>query len=146
MNKTQINKMISMIANHFGMQTRDLIGRSRKRQVLYPRYHLIQILKTKTVLSLSEIGKYVGGRDHSTIIHAIEEHESLRNQDTAFFRDYEELQKYYNNVISVELKFNPYTLTEDQLKEYVKKLVAIHEKEQEIMKQKELLLLEILNS
>lgn len=47
-----------------------LLGRSRKREIMYVRHMLVYLLWVRNVGSLKEIGRMVGGRDHSTIINS----------------------------------------------------------------------------
>lgn len=146
MNKKQIKTILLYTCEHFEIELDNLIGKPRKRKFVYPRFHLIQILKIKTVLSLSEIGKIVGGRDHSTIIHALETHKDLRDQDTSFMIAFDEYHKFYNKTIAPIIGFKPKQMTQEQLKEYGHRMEEILEREQCLMKEKELLILEILNS
>src|SRR5690606_8812632 len=59
------------VAEHFDLRISDLKGRSRTRQVVYPR-QLAMFLCKEIVsgLSLSEIGEAFGGKDHTTVLYA----------------------------------------------------------------------------
>ena len=61
-----------MVAEYFNVTVADLKAKSRKRELVYPRQVAMYIAKEKTDLSLKSIGYHFGGRDHSTVIHAIQ--------------------------------------------------------------------------
>ena len=54
------------------MSIADLKAKSRKRELVYPRQVAMYLAKEKTDLSLKSIGYHFGGRDHSTVIHAVQ--------------------------------------------------------------------------
>ncbi len=59
------------VAEHFDVRIADLRGRSRQRQIVYPRQTAMYLCKQLVpTLSLSEIGEAFGGKDHTTVIHA----------------------------------------------------------------------------
>ena len=60
-----------VVADHFDVRISDLRGRSRQRQVVYPRQTAMYLCKQLVpTLSLGEIGEAFGGKDHTTVIHA----------------------------------------------------------------------------
>ena len=58
-------------ARHFGLELADLLGARRTRNLAWARHVSIYITHTLTQLTLVEIGLVHGGRDHSTVLHAI---------------------------------------------------------------------------
>ena len=54
----------------------DLLGATRTFDVTHPRYQAIALIKERTEMSLPKIGK-IFGRDHTTIVHALDRHEGL---------------------------------------------------------------------
>jgi len=62
--------LISVCAKTFNIKTSDLCGRSRKKDLVYARHLTAYILLTEANLSLEEVGRLLGGRDHTSIMHA----------------------------------------------------------------------------
>lgn len=67
-----IDTVQELVAEHFGVSILDLKGKSRKKELVYPRQIAMYLAKEKTDLSLKSIGYHFGGRDHSTVIHAVQ--------------------------------------------------------------------------
>jgi chromosomal replication initiator protein len=66
----QISDILDTVAKHYGIRVQDLLGRKRTRSVSHPRQLAMYLARKLTQLSLEEIGMHVGGRDHSTVLHA----------------------------------------------------------------------------
>ena len=69
--------VIAAVASHFKFQEDDLIGSSRRSNIVLARQILIYLLRKDFGLPLVRIGILVGGRDHSTIIHSIQKMERM---------------------------------------------------------------------
>lgn len=67
------------IASHFEVSVRDLISARRTANVILPRQIGIYLAKELTLLSLPQIGRNFGGRDHTTVLHAIHKIAALLN-------------------------------------------------------------------
>lgn len=65
-------KIISSVADFFDVKKEELSGRCRKKQIIKPRQIAIYLMRRELGLSFPEIGKNLGGRDHSTAIYACE--------------------------------------------------------------------------
>lgn len=63
---------INAVSRHFSIKSSLLRGAGRSRPVVFPRQILMYLLRTELGLSLNEIGSFLGGRDHSTVLHSIE--------------------------------------------------------------------------
>jgi chromosomal replication initiator protein len=63
-------KIICSVAEFFDVNKEEISGRCRKKKIIKPRQIAIYLLRTELNLSFPEIGKVVGGRDHSTAIYA----------------------------------------------------------------------------
>ena len=74
----EIQKAVSV---HFDLKPIDLVSARRARAVARPRQIAMYLAKRLTTRSLPEIGRKFGGRDHSTVIHAVRRIEELRDQD-----------------------------------------------------------------
>ncbi len=67
-----IDSVQEVVADYFGVTVADLKAKSRKRELVHPRQIAMYLAKEKTDLSLKSIGYHFGGRDHSTVIHAVQ--------------------------------------------------------------------------
>lgn len=76
-----IDKIIDVVTAHFNIKVSDIKGKTRLREVVLPRQIAMYLTKEFTELSLKTIGYHFGGRDHSTVIHAIQTINDLQNQD-----------------------------------------------------------------
>ncbi len=70
--KTSPQIILKAVADFFSIPLADLTKRSRKKEVVNPRQIAMYLLREETKLSFPEIGQKLGGRDHSTVIHACE--------------------------------------------------------------------------
>ncbi|MEK9158364.1 MAG: chromosomal replication initiator protein DnaA [Patescibacteria group bacterium] len=75
--KTSPQAILKSVAEFYNISAADLIKRSRKKEVVRPRQVAMFLLRDETKLSFPEIGQKLGGRDHSTVIHACEK---IRNE------------------------------------------------------------------
>ncbi len=78
-------------SEHYGMRQADLISERRTRAVARPRQAAMWLAKQLTSRSLPDIGKRFGGRDHTTVLHAVRRIEELRATDEQLSRDLETL-------------------------------------------------------
>ena len=70
--KTNHQNIIKTVADFYGVSLNDITKRSRKKEVVRPRQIAMYLLREEVKLSFPEIGIKLGGRDHSTVIHAYE--------------------------------------------------------------------------
>jgi chromosomal replication initiator protein len=69
---TAIERVLDVVCRHFGVRIADLQGRRRTQSIALPRQVAMYLSRRLTSLSLEEIGGYFGGRDHSTVLYAID--------------------------------------------------------------------------
>lgn len=62
--------LISVCARHFNIKTGDLVGSSRKKELVLARHITAYLLLTQSLLPLEEVGHLLGDRDHTSIMHA----------------------------------------------------------------------------
>ena len=80
-------QVITAVARHFSMGKRSLLGSSRARPVSLPRQVLMYILRTHLNLPLEEVGRLVGGRDHTTVMYAVDKIIHLASSDVQTRQD-----------------------------------------------------------
>ena len=79
--------IVEVIASHFGFEADELLSQKRNKDIAYSRQIAMYLCRQMTDLSLQQIGKELGNRDHTTVRHGIEKiTEDLKNsqflQDT----------------------------------------------------------------
>jgi chromosomal replication initiator protein len=91
--KVTIDEIKRRVAEHYNLRMTDLISARRARAVARPRQVAMFLCKNLTPRSLPEIGRGFGGRDHTTVIHAIRKIEELRATDSQLNEDIELLRR-----------------------------------------------------
>ncbi len=71
------------VADYYNIRLSDLLSARRSRTIARPRQVAMYLSKLLTTRSLPEIGRKFGGRDHTTVIHAVKRIESLQDTDAA---------------------------------------------------------------
>lgn len=77
-----IQVIMGAVTEFYGLRVPDLQSKRRQRSVALPRQVCMYLARRNTRLSLEEIGGYFGGRDHTTVMHAIRSVEDKRTTDT----------------------------------------------------------------
>ncbi len=79
-----IDEIQRKVAEHFTLRLDDMFSARRSRNVARPRQVAMYLCKKLTPRSLPEIGRKFGGRDHTTVMHAVRKIEELVGEDIAF--------------------------------------------------------------
>ncbi|MEM6471404.1 MAG: helix-turn-helix domain-containing protein [Planctomycetota bacterium] len=85
-NSVDLSRITRTVAKILGQRTKDLRSGSRKQSVVRARSLAMLLARQLTSYSLDAIGDYFGGRDHSTVLHAIRKTETLLAQDAELNR------------------------------------------------------------
>ena len=88
-----MKKFKKKVAEHFNIRITDMHSPRRSRSVARPRQIAMYLAKSITSRSLPEIGRKFGGRDHTTVMHAVKKIEELKLQDINFNEDIELLKR-----------------------------------------------------
>lgn len=91
--KVTIDEIKRKVADHYTLKLNDLISARRSRAVARPRQVAMFLAKSLTAKSLPEIGRAFGGRDHTTVIHAVKKIEELTAIDANLAEDVELLRR-----------------------------------------------------
>jgi chromosomal replication initiator protein len=86
-----IDHIQKIVCEHFALRVADMKAKKRTKEVALPRQIAMYLSKQLTNLSLNDIGKNFGGKDHATIIYACRQIEDKRAKDEAFNRMVENL-------------------------------------------------------
>jgi chromosomal replication initiator protein len=91
--RVTIDEIQKKVAEHYNVRISDMASARRARAVARPRQVAMYLAKTLTARSLPEIGRKFGGRDHTTVMHAVKKVEELRGSDAAFAEDVDLLKR-----------------------------------------------------
>ena len=91
--RVTIEEIQKRVAEHFNVRVSDMHSDRRSRAVARPRQVAMYLAKQLTPRSLPEIGRKFGGRDHTTVMHAVRKVEELRTMDPSFSEDIELLRR-----------------------------------------------------
>jgi chromosomal replication initiator protein len=79
--RISIDEIQTRVSDHYRIRKAEMTSARRAREVARPRQVAMYLSKQLTPRSLPEIGRRFGGRDHTTVIHAVRQIEKLRAQD-----------------------------------------------------------------
>ncbi|HEX8365881.1 MAG TPA: chromosomal replication initiator protein DnaA [Allosphingosinicella sp.] len=79
--RISIDEIQTRVSDHYRIRKAEMTSARRAREVARPRQVAMYLSKQLTPRSLPEIGRRFGGRDHTTVIHAVKQIEKLRAQD-----------------------------------------------------------------
>ena len=91
--RVTIDEIQKKVAEHYNIRLADMHSARRARAVARPRQVAMYLAKQLTARSLPEIGRKFGGRDHTTVMHAVKKVEELRTSDQSFAEDVELLRR-----------------------------------------------------
>ncbi|MBR2534452.1 MAG: chromosomal replication initiator protein DnaA [Hyphomicrobium sp.] len=95
--RIKIEDILRIISRHYGVSKGDLLSQRRHRSVVWPRQIGMYLAKQLTARSLPEIGRRFGGRDHTTVLHAIRKIEGEITKNPRLEGELEELKKLLNH-------------------------------------------------
>ncbi|HHN79082.1 MAG TPA: chromosomal replication initiator protein DnaA [Phycisphaerales bacterium] len=87
-----IDEIIKIVCRFYDVKRIDLLGKRRHKSISLPRQIGMTLTRMHTGLSLEEIGAQFGGRDHTTVMHAVKTIKQKRKQDPAFNTIFEKLE------------------------------------------------------
>jgi len=77
-------KVCEVVASYYDLRTSDLVGQARQRQVVFARQVAMACCRSLLNMSLPEIGRVFGGRDHSTVLSSLRKIEEQKRIDVSF--------------------------------------------------------------
>ncbi|MCW1930028.1 MAG: chromosomal replication initiator protein DnaA [Candidatus Kerfeldbacteria bacterium] len=91
-------KITSTVAEYFEIEQKDLTGNSRKKELVVPRQIAMFLMREEVHASYPNIGQELGGRDHTTAMHACQKIEQLKEEDEKISNDISLIkQRLYNS-------------------------------------------------
>ena len=91
--RVRIEDIQRVVSRHYNVSKADLLSARRTRTIVRPRQIAMYLAKVLTPRSLPEIGRRFGGRDHTTVLHAVRKIEGLIDGDTALKEEIELLKR-----------------------------------------------------
>jgi chromosomal replication initiator protein len=91
--RVRIEDIQRIVARQYNVSRADLLSSRRTANVVRPRQVAMYLAKILTLRSLPEIGRRFGGRDHTTVLHAVRKIEALSGNDTALAEEIEALKR-----------------------------------------------------
>ena len=91
------NLIIDVVADHYNIASTDITSKKRNQEFALPRQIVMYICRQLTDVSLNNVGKILGGKDHTTVMHGVKkiEDDMKKNEDLK------------NNVEAIIKKINP---------------------------------------
>jgi len=91
--RVTVDEIQKTVAAYFSMSPSDINSKRRTQSVVRPRHIAMYLAKTMTTRSLPDIGRRFGGRDHSTVIHAVAKITAQLGSDPLLAEDIEAIRK-----------------------------------------------------
>ena len=91
--RVRIEDIQRVVARQYNVSRADLLSSRRTANVVRPRQVAMYLAKILTLRSLPEIGRRFGGRDHTTVLHAVRKIETLAGTDSALAEEIEALKR-----------------------------------------------------
>ena len=92
--KLTIDEIQRAVADYFNLRLAEMLSERRARNIVRPRQIAMYLSKQLTSRSLPEIGRRFGGRDHTTVMHAVRKIEDLRRDDSQIDDDLTRLLRH----------------------------------------------------
>jgi chromosomal replication initiator protein len=84
--QVSVDEVMALITSEFAISARDLTGKSRTQLISLPRQVAMFLLREHTEMSLEDIGRIFGNRDHTTVLYAVTKIRE-RSQTDRLFKD-----------------------------------------------------------
>ena len=94
--RVRIEDIQRVVARHYNVSRQELVSNRRTRVIVKPRQIAMYLSKTLTPRSFPEIGRRFGGRDHTTVLHAVRKIEELLGNDNKLSQEVELLKRLIN--------------------------------------------------
>lgn len=91
--KVTIDEIQRQVAEYYNLRLTELLSPRRARNIARPRQVAMYLSKQHTSRSLPEIGRKFGGRDHTTVMHAVRKVDDLRKSDSILDEDIHRLSR-----------------------------------------------------
>lgn len=91
--RVKVDEILKLVSSHYNVSRQDILSARRTAVVVKPRQVAMYLAKSLTLRSLPEIGRRFGGRDHTTVLHAVRKIEALSAKDATLREELEFLKR-----------------------------------------------------
>jgi chromosomal replication initiator protein len=91
--RVRIEDIQKAVARHYNVSKNELLSSRRTRAIVRPRQIAMYLAKIMTPRSYPEIGRRFGGRDHTTVLHAVRKIEEMTGKDQKLAHEVELLKR-----------------------------------------------------
>jgi chromosomal replication initiator protein len=67
-----LDDIVKIVSDFYGVPVEEMVKKGRKKEVAHPRQVAMYLLRTELDTPFSTIGDFFGGRDHTTVLHAVD--------------------------------------------------------------------------
>lgn len=96
-----IEEVMKLVADHYKVRVLDLKSSTRAKPIVVPRQIAMYLIKKFLDKSLVDIGKAFGGKDHTTVMNALQRVNTLQATDQDLAKDIEDLEQRIHNITGV---------------------------------------------
>lgn len=96
-----VEEIMKLVGDHFKVKVLDLKSSTRAKPIVVPRQIAMYLIKKFLDKSLVDIGKAFGGKDHTTVMNALERVRNLQATDQDIAKDIEDLEQRIHNITGV---------------------------------------------
>lgn len=91
--RIDVARIQKAVVTHFSLKLSDMKSKNRSRKIVAPRQLAMYLCREYTDESLPQIGKFFGGKDHSTVIHAHKKVEKYKEVNTKLYNDLKDIER-----------------------------------------------------
>jgi chromosomal replication initiator protein len=88
-----VQQILDAVTKYYNVRLSDLQSKKRHKSIAFPRQVCMYLARKHTRYSLEEIGGYFGGRDHTTVLHAVRTVTSDMNEDPEINRQLAQVEE-----------------------------------------------------
>ena len=75
-------RIMSAVCDHYGVRTASILSKKKDNEIVIPRHVIMYLLRTYTDMTLKDIARFIGRKDHSTVIHGVDNvRENIENNE-----------------------------------------------------------------
>ena len=100
-----IDDILKVVCKHFDLEPSAIHTKSRKREVVQARQIAMYLAKNHTDFSTSKIGKFIGNKDHATVLHACKNRKGQLEVDKSFSAEVQEIESLLKKKMKLSIKY-----------------------------------------
>lgn len=92
---SNLDLLVSIVCESYGVENKDIQGKCRQQEIVKPRQILMYLMKNELGMTFPSIGREIGGRDHTTAMHAIEKIEKEMKKSNELLEELKAIKSLY---------------------------------------------------